>query len=222
MTTGNRIRAARKKAGLTQKQLGELCGIAEPTIRRYELGKLNPKRETLQKIAKPLGVRWYELYSDKAEEQVTEIDRRISEDIASSTKTDNESEFIRLLQHPVVFELGLTIVNLKQAIREYREKETGTKYPPLDDEEKETDAVFQIAHILLKNGIYPTDYKSLIDFGFTKGEAFSIMAACESGILQENLTKDQLDTEDLIMIGLDYPEFFKYYLQDDSDEKTED
>lgn len=56
MTVGERIRAARKAKGLTQKALGEACGIAEPTIRRYELGKLNPKFETLQKIAKPLGV----------------------------------------------------------------------------------------------------------------------------------------------------------------------
>lgn len=56
MTVGERIRAARKAKGLTQKELGEACGIAEPTIRRYELGKLNPKFETLQKIAKPLGL----------------------------------------------------------------------------------------------------------------------------------------------------------------------
>lgn len=63
MTTGEKIRAARKRKGLTQKQLGELCGIAEPTIRRYELGKLNPKMETLIKIAEPLGVNWDELTS---------------------------------------------------------------------------------------------------------------------------------------------------------------
>lgn len=56
MTIGERIRNARKNAGLTQKQLGEKCGIAEPTIRRYELGKLNPKYETLQKIASALEI----------------------------------------------------------------------------------------------------------------------------------------------------------------------
>lgn len=56
MTVGERIRNARKNAGLTQKQLGEKCGIAEPTIRRYELGKLNPKYETLQKIASALEI----------------------------------------------------------------------------------------------------------------------------------------------------------------------
>ena len=57
-TVGEKIRAARKAKQLTQKQLGELCDpvIAEPTIRRYELGKLNPKFETLSKIAKALQV----------------------------------------------------------------------------------------------------------------------------------------------------------------------
>lgn len=51
VTTGERIRAERQDAGMTQKALGEACGIAEPTIRRYEAGKLNPKIETLEKIA---------------------------------------------------------------------------------------------------------------------------------------------------------------------------
>lgn len=51
MTAGERIRAARISKKLTQNALGTHCGIAEPTIRRYELGKLNPKPCTLQKIA---------------------------------------------------------------------------------------------------------------------------------------------------------------------------
>lgn len=61
MGTGGLIRAARKERNLTQKQLGELSGIAEPTIRRYELGKLNPKYETLQRIAAALGVPVWQL-----------------------------------------------------------------------------------------------------------------------------------------------------------------
>lgn len=61
MTVGEQIRNIRKAKGWTQKRLGEACGIAEPTIRRYELGKLNPKIETLQRIAKALGVSTFEL-----------------------------------------------------------------------------------------------------------------------------------------------------------------
>lgn len=56
MTIGERIRKARESAGLTQRELGERCKIAEPTIRRYELGKLNAKYSTLQTIANALCV----------------------------------------------------------------------------------------------------------------------------------------------------------------------
>lgn len=56
MTAGERIRQNRLNKKMTQKELGEKAGIAEPTIRRYELGKLNPKFETLQKIATALSI----------------------------------------------------------------------------------------------------------------------------------------------------------------------
>lgn len=54
MPTGSRIKEIRKQKGLTQKQLGDLCGMADSAIRRYENGKANPKIETLQKIATAL------------------------------------------------------------------------------------------------------------------------------------------------------------------------
>lgn len=54
--TGDMIRKYRTEKGLTQKKLGELCGIADSAIRRYEAGNANPKIETLQKIADALDV----------------------------------------------------------------------------------------------------------------------------------------------------------------------
>ena len=56
MNVGQRIQAARKTKGLTQKQLGERVGLATGTIQQYELGKREPKVETLQKIASALNV----------------------------------------------------------------------------------------------------------------------------------------------------------------------
>ena len=56
MTIGERIKKERKRINITQEKLGELSGIAGPTIRRYELGKLNPKITTIEKIAKALNV----------------------------------------------------------------------------------------------------------------------------------------------------------------------
>lgn len=56
MTIGQRIKQARITRDLTQKALGELAGIAEPTIRKYESDRLHPKYETLEKLAAPLQV----------------------------------------------------------------------------------------------------------------------------------------------------------------------
>jgi len=56
MTTGEKIKAHRLDRGLTQKSLAELCGMIEPTIRKYESGRANPKLETLKKIANALEV----------------------------------------------------------------------------------------------------------------------------------------------------------------------
>ena len=61
MAVGENIRKFRKEKGLTQKRLGQLCGIDEANIRKYELGKANPKIETVSKISSALGVTTYEI-----------------------------------------------------------------------------------------------------------------------------------------------------------------
>lgn len=48
------IKKIRKEKGLTQKELGKLCGMADSAIRRYESGRANPKIKTLIKIAEAL------------------------------------------------------------------------------------------------------------------------------------------------------------------------
>lgn len=56
MTTGQRIKEARKKTGLTQKGLAEKLGIAYQTLAQWENDLRNPKRETLEKIAYALEI----------------------------------------------------------------------------------------------------------------------------------------------------------------------
>lgn len=56
MTTGQRIQQARKKAGLSQKQLGEKLGLSASMIGQWENDLRNPKRETLVKIAHALEI----------------------------------------------------------------------------------------------------------------------------------------------------------------------
>ena len=48
---GDRIRDARKAAGLTQEQLAQKCGVATITIRQYESGKRQPRLAQFRDIA---------------------------------------------------------------------------------------------------------------------------------------------------------------------------
>lgn len=70
MTAGERLRNIRKEKGLTQKELGKLLGISPQMIAQYELGKRNPKYETLGKIAMALNVPISDLIADNEKRDV--------------------------------------------------------------------------------------------------------------------------------------------------------
>lgn len=53
---GRRIRAARKEAGLTQKDLADLAGISERTVRALETGTGNPALAAVVAAANVLGL----------------------------------------------------------------------------------------------------------------------------------------------------------------------
>ncbi len=53
---GNKIQVFRKRANLTQKELGEKIGVSYQQISQYEQDKRKPKYETLNKIATALDV----------------------------------------------------------------------------------------------------------------------------------------------------------------------
>ena len=54
MSIGENIRYLRKKANLTQKQLAQMVGVNEVTIRSYERGKYEPKTDVLYRLVKAL------------------------------------------------------------------------------------------------------------------------------------------------------------------------
>lgn len=54
---GGRIRATRKEAGLTQKDLADLAGISERTVRAIETGTGNPALAAVSAAANVLGLR---------------------------------------------------------------------------------------------------------------------------------------------------------------------
>lgn len=56
MTVGERIRAARKQAGMTQGELAEKLEISYVGVSQWESGRRNPKDSTLARIAEVLDV----------------------------------------------------------------------------------------------------------------------------------------------------------------------
>lgn len=78
MTTGQRIKAARKQAGMTQSALGKELGISYQTVAQWENDLRKPKQETLLKIAKALGVHLRDLVDQSVWE---EFDKQHTEEI---------------------------------------------------------------------------------------------------------------------------------------------
>ncbi len=89
--TGDMIRKCRIEKGLTQKKLGELCGIADSNIRKYESGNQNPKIETLQKIADALDIPVNRLLAGKIISR-DELKEKLSEYGLTHLVPDTEEE----------------------------------------------------------------------------------------------------------------------------------
>ncbi len=69
MTIGERIKAARKKAGLTQAELANKLGIAYQGVAQWENNLRNPKYETLQRLAAALSISVDDLLALTPEDQ---------------------------------------------------------------------------------------------------------------------------------------------------------
>ena len=65
MTTGEKIKNERKKAGLTQKQLGERLGVSFQAVAQWENDFRRPKYETIIKIADALMVQPEDILGDR-------------------------------------------------------------------------------------------------------------------------------------------------------------
>src|SRR5699024_4376136 len=56
MSIGERIKKARKEAGLTQAQLADRLGVSAAMVSQYETGARTPKVETLKRISNALNI----------------------------------------------------------------------------------------------------------------------------------------------------------------------
>lgn len=116
------IRRIRKEQGLTQKELGERCGIADANIRKYESGRQIPKIQTIQKIANALNVPMNEIYSKGT----------LDADFGSKVKRARER--VGISQKTLGERLGVT----QQTVAQY---ESTTDQPKMNTVRKIADAL---------------------------------------------------------------------------------
>lgn len=62
-----KVKDARSELGLSQAQLGELCGVSARAIQTYEKGEKTPRQATMLKLAKALKVSVKFLSDDSCE-----------------------------------------------------------------------------------------------------------------------------------------------------------
>ena len=78
MTFGERLKAFRRKAGLTQEELAEKLDLHEITIRRWETELRQPRLEDIKALATALGVTEADLLNDPPPESSGEWTIRIN------------------------------------------------------------------------------------------------------------------------------------------------
>jgi transcriptional regulator with XRE-family HTH domain len=55
-TFADRLKSLREGAGVSQYRLAQLAGLAKQTVSRLELGQIRPSWETVQALARGLGI----------------------------------------------------------------------------------------------------------------------------------------------------------------------
>ena len=93
MGVGERIRALRKSAGLTQKELAVSIGLTESAVRNYELGLRTPSDDQLAAMADSIGVAPEALMDIRVESarQALEVLFRMEDTLGLVPQSDGDS-----------------------------------------------------------------------------------------------------------------------------------
>lgn len=79
MSISDNIKKRRVNLEMTQKQLAEICSLSESSIKYYETGSRNPKKETLDKIAEALNCSYWDLvYPEEERKKFSNYTKKIN------------------------------------------------------------------------------------------------------------------------------------------------
>lgn len=89
MSLGERIKEARKNAKLTQKELGEYCGVKDNTVSDWENNKTKPDADTVEIICKITKTEPNTLFNYVIENKLNEIEEIKKEQLDDLSALDN-------------------------------------------------------------------------------------------------------------------------------------
>ena len=97
------IRKLRLHMGMTQKEFGEIIGVKQQTVCKYERVNTNVSLEVLQKISDAFGVKVEEMIEDNLERYIQSGNRRnisieIEKDIINRVRKLNGKELKKLIK----------------------------------------------------------------------------------------------------------------------------
>ena len=73
MSLGEKILKLRKKAGLSQEELGDKIKVTRQTISNWELNETSPNPEQLKKLSKELHISIDELLDNDIQNELTNV-----------------------------------------------------------------------------------------------------------------------------------------------------
>lgn len=95
MDVGAIIRAKRKEAGLTQKELASKIGVAQNTIAHYETGIRTPKLNQLTEIAKALNLSATTFLSEENDKPLRRTAKMTSEEKRAWLQAANPEDLLK-------------------------------------------------------------------------------------------------------------------------------
>jgi transcriptional regulator with XRE-family HTH domain len=147
-----RLLKLRREKGLFQKDLGDLLGVSNKAISKWENGEAMPKTETMLKLAELLGIDGNELlgiYSapEPDESFTKELDRLKSENLALQEKIDAQAKNKKrwLVTVFIIFAVALSVIALAFCISHIKGNE---KYDLADAGRTDTKIVFNSSEYL--------------------------------------------------------------------------
>lgn len=78
-TLGTNIKALRKKKKITQRELAEMIGVNEVTVRSYESDKYNPKTDVIMKLCVALDCKVSDIIDDENQKYYRMFDEHLKD-----------------------------------------------------------------------------------------------------------------------------------------------